>query len=176
MKTKILIEKEWKYFFNLIGNEILVQLNQKTKEAEFVLPASYAVFGNNKERYKIENGDLVVLEKQKVYARELANSFVDTAYPIVKNLDSYVQILQFLESANAKKLNEKAKTLARARQSLIEELDAINVYEERIQASDDEKLKVLLAHNRDEEKEHAAMLIDWLRENDPTFDKKFIKA
>ena len=103
MKTEILIEKEWKYFFNLIGNEILVQLNQKTKEAEFVLPASYAVFGNNKERYKIENGDLVVLEKQKVYARELANSFVDTAYPIVKNLDSYVQILQFLESANAKK-------------------------------------------------------------------------
>ena len=70
MKTKILIEKEWKYFFNLIGNEILVQLNQKTKEAEFVLPASYAVFGNNKERYKIENGDLVVSEKQKVYAKD----------------------------------------------------------------------------------------------------------
>ena len=70
MKTEILIEKEWKYFFNLIGNEILVQFNQKTKEAEFVLPTIYAVFGNNKEVYKIktENGDLVVSEKRKVYA------------------------------------------------------------------------------------------------------------
>ena len=79
MKTKILIEKEWKYFFNLIGNEILVQLNQKTKEAEFVLPASYAVFGNNKERYKIENGDLIVSEKHKVYARQ-------------ENYDSYIKL------------------------------------------------------------------------------------
>lgn len=74
---------------------------------------------------------------------------------------------------DAQKLDDKAKNLARARQSLIEELDAINVYEERIQASKDAKLKKLLAHNRDEEKEHAAMLIDWLRKNDPTFDKKF---
>jgi len=75
--------------------------------------------------------------------------------------------------SDAEKQDEKAKNLARARQSLIEELDAINVYEERIQASNDEELKKVLAHNRDEEKEHAAMLIDWLRENDPTFDKMF---
>jgi len=75
--------------------------------------------------------------------------------------------------SDAEKQEEKAKNLARARQSLIEELDAINVYEERIQASNDEELKKVLAHNRDEEKEHAAMLIDWLRENDPTFDKMF---
>ena len=75
--------------------------------------------------------------------------------------------------SDAEKQDEKAKNLARARQSLIEELDAINVYEERIQASHDEELKKVLAHNRDEEKEHAAMLIDWLRKNDPTFDKMF---
>jgi hypothetical protein len=75
--------------------------------------------------------------------------------------------------SDAQKQDEKAKNLARARQSLIEELDAINVYEERVQASDDEELKKVLAHNRDEEKEHAAMLIDWLRKNDPTFDKMF---
>jgi len=75
--------------------------------------------------------------------------------------------------SDAEKQDEKAKNLARARQSLIEELDAINVYEERIQASSDEELKKVLAHNRDEEKEHAAMLIDWLRKNDPTFDKMF---
>jgi len=75
--------------------------------------------------------------------------------------------------SDAEKQDEKAKNLARARQSLIEELDAINVYEERIQASNDKTLKKVLTHNRDEEKEHAAMLIDWLRKNDPTFDKMF---
>ena len=70
-------------------------------------------------------------------------------------------------------LDEKAKDLTRARQSLIEELDAINVYEERYQASKDETLKKILAHNRDEEKEHAAMLVEYLKENDQTFSKKF---
>ncbi|MFA5135971.1 MAG: ferritin [Patescibacteria group bacterium] len=74
---------------------------------------------------------------------------------------------------DAEKQNDKAKNLARARQSLIEELDAISVYEERIQASKDEKLKKILAHNRDEEKEHAAMLVEYLRASDPTFDRMF---
>jgi len=76
-------------------------------------------------------------------------------------------------TSDADKQNEKAKNLARARQSLIEELDAINVYEERIQGSNNESLKKVLAHNRDEEKEHAAMLTDWLRKNDSTFDRMF---
>lgn len=74
---------------------------------------------------------------------------------------------------DAGKLDEKAKDLARARQSLVEELEAVNWYEERIQASGDNSLKKLLAHNRDEEKEHAAMLTAWIRENDPAFDKMF---
>jgi len=75
--------------------------------------------------------------------------------------------------SDAQMLDEKGKDLARARQSLIEELDAINVYEERYQASKDEKLRSILAHNRDEEKEHAAMLIEYLKDNDETFAKKF---
>jgi len=75
--------------------------------------------------------------------------------------------------SDAEKQDEKAKNLARARQSLIEELDAVNVYEERFQASKDEGLKKILAHNRDEEKEHAAMLIEYLRKNDAIFDKMF---
>jgi len=74
---------------------------------------------------------------------------------------------------DSSKLDEKAKDLSRARQSLVEELEAINWYEERIQATKDKSLKKLLAHNRDEEKEHAAMLVDWLRENDKVFDKMF---
>ena len=76
-------------------------------------------------------------------------------------------------TADAEKQDEKAKNLARARQSLIEELDAINVYEERFQASKDKELKIILAHNRNEEEEHAAMLIEYLRKNDVVFDKMF---
>ena len=76
-------------------------------------------------------------------------------------------------TSDAEKQDEKAKNLARARQSLIEELDAINVYEERIQASNDKRLKKVLTHNRDEEKEHAVMLIEYLRKNDAGFNKMF---
>ena len=74
---------------------------------------------------------------------------------------------------NPEELSEKTKNLERARQSLIEELEAINWYEQRIELTKDETLKKLLQHNMDEEKEHAAMLIEWLRKNDPTQDKMF---
>ncbi len=76
-------------------------------------------------------------------------------------------------TSDAEKQDKKAKNLARARQSLIEELEAINWYEERFQASDNKELKRILAHNRDEEKEHAAMLVEYLRKEDKVFDKKF---
>ena len=76
-------------------------------------------------------------------------------------------------SGDVKKLTEKAKNQARARQSLIEELEAINWYEERIQATSDKSLKKILKHHRDEEKEHTAMLVEWLRESDKVFDKMF---
>jgi hypothetical protein len=71
------------------------------------------------------------------------------------------------------KMSEKEKNLVRARQSLIEELQAINWYQERIDSTNDESLKELLEHNRDEEKEHVAMLMEWIRKNDLTQDKKF---
>ena len=61
----------------------------------------------------------------------------------------------------------------RASKSLREELEAIDYYQERIDATKNEDLKKILMHNRDEEKEHAAMLIEWLRKNDPVFNKEF---
>jgi len=57
----------------------------------------------------------------------------------------------------------------RAIVSLMEELEAVDWYDQRISAAEDEELKAILAHNRDEEKEHAAMTIEWLRRNDPAF-------
>lgn len=59
----------------------------------------------------------------------------------------------------------------RAVASLMEELEAVDWYDQRIDATTDPELKELLAHNRDEEKEHAAMVLEWLRRRDPKLDE-----
>jgi hypothetical protein len=70
-------------------------------------------------------------------------------------------------------ISEATKDLIRARESIIEELQAQNWYEERIEATKDPELKRILTHNREEEKEHVVMLLEWLREKDPTLAKHF---
>lgn len=60
----------------------------------------------------------------------------------------------------------------RAIVSLMEELEATDWYDQRVQACTDPELKAILAHNRDEEKEHACMVIEWLRRNDARFAKE----
>lgn len=55
----------------------------------------------------------------------------------------------------------------RAFTSLIEELEAVDWYDQRVKATQNEELRTILAHNRDEEKEHAAMVLEWLRRHDP---------
>jgi uncharacterized protein len=57
----------------------------------------------------------------------------------------------------------------RAILSIMEELEAIDWYDQRVSATHDASLAAVLGHNRDEEKEHAAMTIEWLRRNDPDF-------
>jgi ferritin-like protein len=59
----------------------------------------------------------------------------------------------------------------RAIVSLGEELEAVDWYDQRVKAAHDDELKAILAHNRDEEKEHAAMVLEWLRRNDPGWDE-----
>lgn len=61
---------------------------------------------------------------------------------------------------------EEARDYHRAIVSLIEELEAIDWYHQRVNATSDPGLKGILEHNRDEEKEHASMLLEWLRRND----------
>jgi ferritin-like protein len=53
----------------------------------------------------------------------------------------------------------------------MEELEAVDWYDQRVSACQDEELRAILAHNRDEEKEHAAMTLEWLRRNDPKLDE-----
>ncbi len=57
----------------------------------------------------------------------------------------------------------------RAIVSLMEELEAVDWYNQRIDACRDDELKQILVHNRDEEKEHAAMVLEWLRRKDAKF-------
>ncbi|MGF1624912.1 MAG: encapsulin-associated ferritin-like protein [Alphaproteobacteria bacterium] len=58
----------------------------------------------------------------------------------------------------------------RAIVSVMEELEAVDWYGQRVEATDDDELRAVLAHNRDEEIEHAAMVIEWLRRRNAVFD------
>ena len=59
----------------------------------------------------------------------------------------------------------------RAITSIMEELEAVDWYDQRAAVATDPELVDVLGHNRDEEKEHAAMTLEWLRRNDPVLDK-----
>jgi uncharacterized protein len=70
----------------------------------------------------------------------------------------------------AELLGEETIDRHRAFTSLIEELEAVDWYDQRVHATKDSSLADVLAHNRDEEKEHASMTLEWLRRRDPTLD------
>lgn len=68
-------------------------------------------------------------------------------------------------------LSEKTREYIRALNSLKEEVEAIDWYQQRYDASSDQHLKKILAHNRDEEIEHACMALEWLRRNMDGWDE-----
>ena len=70
----------------------------------------------------------------------------------------------------AELLDEATVDRHRAITSLMEELEAVDWYDQRVAATNDPSLAAVLAHNRDEEKEHAAMTLEWLRRRDPALD------
>ena len=69
-------------------------------------------------------------------------------------------------------LSDKTRDMHRAIVSLMEELEAVDWYNQRADACKDKNLKAILEHNRDEEKEHASMVLEWIRRNDPAFSKE----
>ncbi len=76
-------------------------------------------------------------------------------------------------------LHEPAETLSpetvdihRAISSLMEEFEAVDWYQQRAEACKDPALRRILEHNRDEELEHAAMVLEWLRRQMPRLDKE----
>lgn len=67
-------------------------------------------------------------------------------------------------------LSDETRDMHRAIVSLMEELEAVDWYNQRMDACKDEELKAILRHNRDEEKEHAAMVLEWIRRRDPVMN------
>jgi ferritin-like protein len=73
------------------------------------------------------------------------------------------------------RLTEEVVDRHRAIVSVMEELEAVDWYDQRVAATRDPELAAILAHNRDEEKEHAVMVLEWLRRRDPTLDAQLRK-
>ncbi len=69
-------------------------------------------------------------------------------------------------------LRAETRDLHRAISSLMEELEAVDWYNQRMDACSDPELKAILRHNRDEEIEHAAMVLEWIRRRVPEFDRE----
>ena len=69
-------------------------------------------------------------------------------------------------------LSGATRDMHRAIESLKEELEAVDWYQQRVDVCEDGDLRAILAHNRDEEKEHAAMVLEWIRRKDSTFAKE----
>jgi ferritin-like protein len=70
------------------------------------------------------------------------------------------------------KLRPQTLDMHRAITSLMEELEAVDWYNQRVDACVDDELRRILIHNRDEEKEHAAMTLEWIRRQDPVMDRE----
>lgn len=68
-------------------------------------------------------------------------------------------------------LSAETRDLHRAIVSLMEELEAVDWYNQRVNACTDPDLAAILSHNRDEEMEHAAMVLEWIRRRNETMDK-----
>lgn len=86
---------------------------------------------------------------------------------MLKEEDSVSQYHEPVEN-----LDEKTKNITRAINSLKEEIEAVDWYNQRVVSSSDPELKEIMAHNRDEEIEHACMLIEWLRRNMDKWDEE----
>ncbi|WP_025916916.1 encapsulin-associated ferritin-like protein [Herminiimonas sp. CN] len=74
------------------------------------------------------------------------------------------------------KLSAQTMDMHRAITSLREELEAVDWYNQRVDACTDPQLKQILVHNRDEEKEHASMILEWIRRRDPKMDNELREA
>lgn len=69
-------------------------------------------------------------------------------------------------------LPNKTRDFTRALVSLKEEIEAVDWYQQRLVVTEDQQLKKILIHNRNEEMEHACMVLEWLRRNMDGWDEQ----
>lgn len=77
--------------------------------------------------------------------------------------------IQYHEPAET--LSSETREIHRAISTVVEEWEAVDWYQQRMDVTDDEELRAILEHNRDEEIEHAMMGLEWLRRNVPAVDE-----
>jgi hypothetical protein len=80
---------------------------------------------------------------------------------------NWKQVIMSSEDLHAPRERLTDQTIAthQAIVSLMEELQAIDWYRQRADDCDDAQLKAVILHNMNDEMEHAAMLVEWLRRN-----------
>jgi uncharacterized protein len=92
-----------------------------------------------------------------------------------RRMEAGLHALRFMASEgfheSSDLLRPETRDMHRALTSLMEELEAIDWYGQRVDATGDATLREIIAHNRNEEQEHAAMLLEWIRRRDPDFDR-----
>jgi hypothetical protein len=74
--------------------------------------------------------------------------------------------------APRERLSKETIHMHQAISSLMEELEAVDWYRQRADDCEDAELREILLHNMHEEMEHAAMVLEWIRRNDETFDRE----
>jgi len=87
-------------------------------------------------------------------------------------MKTHIQVGDSMIHEDRNKLSAKTQDMTRAIDSLREELEAVDWYNQRADVCTDENLKKILIHNANEEKEHAAMLMEWIRQHDENFAKE----
>jgi len=97
----------------------------------------------------------------------LSRMTVEYAHFITQKIDS---MKDYHEPTN--QLTEETRDFVRALTSLKEEIEAVDWYQQRVDACSDKQLQKILEHNRDEEIEHACMAIEWLRRNMDGWDEQ----
>src|SRR5262245_53676495 len=109
----------------------------------------------------------------------LASDLDRSILPAMRAVEAGLQTLTHMASEGlhepADRLRPETTDMHRAIVSLMEELEAIDWYGQRVDAAGDTELRAILAHNREEEQEHAAMVLEWIRRRDPGFDR-FLKT
>lgn len=68
-------------------------------------------------------------------------------------------------------ISSSTRDMHRAITTLIEELEAIDWYQQRAEACTDDELRAVILHNKNEEVEHAMMTLEWLRRKNPEFKR-----